>query len=268
MTADSKVVFITGASSGIGLSTAAYLASHGYRVFGGSRSQPEGVPFEWVPLDVTDETSVQQALQEVQQRAGRLDVVINNAGLGIVGPLEETSDELVERVFQTNVFGVLRVCRASLPYLRRQQGGLIINVSSIAGAMGLPFRGIYSASKSAVEILTETLSMEVRGQGVRVCSVLPGDIATSINQNRLVATLAPGSVYRQAFDKVHQQIQHEVGNAADPIVIARAIAAIIENRQPRLHYRVGPFLQKISVGLKAVLPDRVFERILLRFYGL
>ncbi|HEV7350539.1 SDR family oxidoreductase [Telluribacter sp.] len=264
----SKVVLITGASSGIGRSTAEYLVGKGYRVFGASRSQPQGALFDWVPMDVTDPTSVQEALAEVWNRAGRLDVVINNAGLGIVGPLEETPDDLLEKVFQTNVFGLLRVCRVSLPYLRRQGGGLIINVSSIAGAMGLPYRGVYSASKSAVEVLTESLSMEVKEQRVRVCSVLPGDIATSINQNRLVANLPPDSVYKASFDKVHQQINQEVSHAADPVIIARAIAEIIEDEQPRLHYMVGPFLQKVSTGLKVVLPQRIFERILLRFYGM
>ncbi|WP_247231752.1 SDR family oxidoreductase [Telluribacter sp. SYSU D00476] len=268
MSPQSKVVLITGASSGIGRSTADYLTGKGYRVFGGSRSQPDGVLFEWVRMDVTDEASVQAALADVWQRAGGLDVVINNAGLGIVGPLEETSDELIQKVFQTNVFGLLRVCRASLPYLRRRGDGVIINVSSIAGAMGLPFRGIYSASKSAVEVLTESLSMEVKEQNIRVCSVLPGDIATSINQNRLVAALQPGSVYKTTFDRIHQQINHEVSSASDPIIIAKAIAEIIEDNQPNLHYKVGPFMQKVSVGLKAVLPQRIFERILLRFYGM
>ncbi|GAB2776437.1 SDR family oxidoreductase [Rhabdobacter roseus] len=217
-------------------------------------------------MDVTDETSVRQAMSSVWEKAQRLDVVVNNAGLGIVGPLEETPDTLIERVLQTNFLGVLRVCRQALPYLRHHEGGMIINVSSIAGAMGLPYRGIYSASKAAVKVLTEALSMELKAQNIRVCSVLPGDIATPINTNRLVVPLVPNSVYQTTFERIQSQINHEVANASDPIIVAKLIARIMEKPRPRLHYTVGPFLQKFSVWLKVFLPDRLFEYILMKFY--
>lgn len=268
MSIPSQVIFITGASSGIGRSTAEYLVEKGHRVFGGSRSEPSNVGFEWVQLDVTSEDSIRGAVDMVLEKAGRIDVLINNAGLGIVGPLEETSDELIQKVFNTNVFGMLRVCRAITPIFRQQKSGLILNISSIAAEMGLPFRGIYSASKASLEILTETLSMELQEFNIRVCSVLPGDIATSINQNRLVVNLREDSVYAQRFAKIHRQINEEVSQAAQPIVVAKAVARIIGIKNPELHYTVGPFIQKSAILLRRVLPQRSFERLLMWFYGM
>ena len=262
------VIFITGASSGIGLSTAEYLSAQGYRVIGTSRSKPSSESFQWVPLDITDEQAVEATLRKVVQEEGRIDVLINNAGLGITGPLEETSEAHIRRVFDTNVWATLRLCRLCLPVFRRQGSGLIINVGSIAGKMGLPFRGIYSASKASVEILTEALSMEVKAQGIRVCSVLPGDVDTPINMHRLVSELDNTSPYRSIFERVHQQINQEVSKAPKPIVIAKVIASIISNPSPRLHYSVGPWLQRLAIWLKILLPQRLFEHIMMRFYGL
>lgn len=268
MSSSSKVVLITGASSGIGRSTAEYLSGLGHRVFGASRTRPKESNFEWIGMDVTIETSVQGAVTQVLERAGRIDVLINNAGLGIVGPLEETTDELIYQVFNTNVMGFLRVSRAVIPIFRQQKQGKIITISSIAGEMGLPFRGVYSATKASIEALTESLSMELMEFNIQVCSLLPGDIATSINQNRLVVELKPNSDYASTFSKIHRQINQEVNNADKPIVIARAIARIIDTPHPRLHYTVGPLLQKAAIWMRILLPQRFFERLLMRFYGM
>ena len=263
-----QVILITGASSGIGLSTAEYLVKKGHRVFGTSRSKPEQANFEWICMDVTSRESVRTAVDLALEKAGRIDVLINNAGLGIVGPLEETTDELILKVFDTNVLGVMRVCRAVIPVFREQRSGLILNISSIAAEMGLPFRGIYSASKASLEILTESLSMELKEFNIKVCSVLPGDIATSINQNRLVVGLRENSVYADSFAKIHKQINEEVSQAAPPIVIAKTVARIIDRKNPELHYTVGPFIQKSAILLRRILPQRSFERLLMWFYGM
>ncbi len=268
MSTKSKVILITGASSGIGLSTAEYLAGKGHRVFGASRSQPQNVTFEWICMDVTSEESVKSAVQKILTQTNHIDVLINNAGLGLAGPLEETTDELVNTVFNTNVLGVLRVCRSLIPVFRKQGHGFILNISSIAAGMGLPFRGIYTASKAALETMTESLSMELKEFNIQVCSVLPGDISTSINNHRLITNLREDSVYADRFSKVHRQINEEVRMAAQPIIIARAIEKIIHIPKPRLHYSIGPFMQRATVWLRFILPQRFFEFLLMRFYGM
>ncbi|MFN4145863.1 MAG: SDR family oxidoreductase [Runella sp.] len=265
----SKIVLITGASSGIGRATAEYLTQVGYRVYGTSRrSFEESVCFQTLIMDVTDGESVQKAINELLLKEQRIDILINNAGLGNIGALEEIPEEMMRQVFDTNVWGLLRVCRAVLPIMRQQQSGLIINVSSIAGMIGLPFRGIYCASKASVEILTETMRLEVRPFGVRVCSVLPGDVRTNINANRLVALGAASSPYRATVEAMNTQVNAEVSHADDPIYIARAIRRAIERRPVQIHYVAGPFSQKMAVWLKRILPNRWFEKLLRRSYGL
>src|SRR5262245_54772812 len=166
--AQRKVVLVTGASSGIGRAVATHLASCGPRVFGTSRhpaaEASDGI--EWVAMDVDDDASVERGVASVLQRAGRLDAVVNNAGWALMGPVEETSIDEARAQMETNFFGVLRVCRAVLPVLRRQGGGHIVNVSSLGGVFGMPFSGIYSASKFALEGLSESLRFETRRHGI------------------------------------------------------------------------------------------------------
>ncbi|MEN7548228.1 SDR family oxidoreductase [Rapidithrix thailandica] len=267
---DNKVVFITGASSGIGRSIAMYLHQKGLKVYGTTRKtpQPGQEVFPLVQMDVNNEASVHTAIQKVIEKEGRLDVLINNAGLGIAGALEDTPIEKVEQVFDTNVYGILRTCQTVLPYMRQQHSGLIINISSIAAQMGLPFRGIYSASKAAVEALTETLSMEVKPFGIQICSIQPGDFNTNINQNRVVAESPENSPYKTQFEKIHQQIHKEVQHAGDPQQVAKQAYQIIQSRQPQLTYMVGKPLQKLSTQVKKLVSGRLFEKILLKHYGL
>ncbi len=265
----SKIILITGASSGIGRVTAEYLTQQGHKVYGTSRKVfTERVPFQTLLMDVNDEASVYKAVNQLLQQEDKIDILINNAGLGIIGALEEVPDEMIDRVFDTNVLGVLRTCRAVLPAMRKQNNGLIINVGSIAGRMGLPFRGIYSASKAAVEILTETLSIELKPFGIRACSVLPGDVRTNINSNRLVAKPLPSSPYRQLVAHMNTIVNHEVSTAEDPIYIAKIIEKAINSSTPQIHYIAGPFLQRFSLWLKRFLPSRFFEYLLRGNYGL
>jgi NAD(P)-dependent dehydrogenase (short-subunit alcohol dehydrogenase family) len=155
-----------------------------------------------------------------------------------------------------------------LPAMRHQGNGLIINVGSIAGRMGLPFRGIYSASKAAVEMLTETLNIELKPFGIRACSVLPGDVRTNINETRLVAVNQNGSPYRRSVEEMNVKVNAEVSNAAEPIYIAKTIEKIITASSPKIHYVAGPFLQRASLWLKRFLPSRVFEYLLRENYGM
>ena len=182
-----RVVLITGASSGIGRATAELLAGRGYQVFGGVRAAATTRPLagvELVPLDVRDEASVKACVEEVRSRAGRIDVLINNAGVNLVGAVEETSIGQAQALFDTNVIGVLRMIQAVLPGMRRQGAGLIVNISSILGFIPAPFMGVYASTKHAIEGLSESLDHEVRAFGIRVVLIEPHYIRTSLDVQR------------------------------------------------------------------------------------
>ncbi|MDN5200768.1 SDR family oxidoreductase [Fulvivirgaceae bacterium BMA10] len=266
----SKVVLITGASSGIGEAIANYLSQHGYKVYGTSRNPQSNSngKFRVLKMDVNNEGEIKEALKVIVEQEGRVDVLINNAGLGIAGSVEETDLEQIQKVMNTNVFGVIKVCRAILPIMRKQNDGLIINVSSIGGYVGLPFRGIYSASKFALEGLSEALSMEVKSFGIKTCLLQLGDFNTNINANRLVGTASSESPYYSAFDKILNQINEEVAEASDPILVAQVVEKIIKKKKPKLRYVIGKPLQKLTIPLKKILPGRLFEKILSNHYQL
>ncbi len=264
----SKVVLVTGASSGIGRAIAITLSNAGYKVFGASRSVETGLVSDGViqlQLDVTNEESIKKALSYVQEKEGRLDVLVNNAGLGMIGALENTSSRQVEEIFQTNVYGVLNMCRAALPMMRQQRSGTIFNVTSIAGLMGLPFRGIYSASKSAVEGFSEALSAEVNQFGIKVIIIEPGDFKTGINENRRIAELQ-SSVYEPFQSAVIAQVNREVNDAPDPSLIGHALIRMLKKNHPRLRYKVATPFQRFSVLVRDIIPDRWFETLVKRYY--
>ena len=171
----SKIVLITGASSGIGKAIATLLFEEGYKVYGTSRNPKNSVhfSFELIALDVLKVDTIVSAISYIIEKEGRLDVLVNNAGMGITGPIEETPTDKMRAVFNTNLFGAIEVMKGVLPQMRKQNSGTIINITSIAGYMGLPYRGIYSATKGALEIITEATSMEVKNFGINVVNVAP-----------------------------------------------------------------------------------------------
>ena len=265
----SKVVFITGASSGIGKSIASYLHSKNYKVYGTSRNpQKVDVPYHMVALDVTKEETIKTAIVEVIEKEGKIDVLINNAGKGITGPIEDTPTEEMRDNFETNFFGVINVIKEVLPYMREQKQGLVINTTSIAAYMGLPFRGIYSASKGALELITETLSMEVKAFGINVVNVAPGDFATNIAAGRYHTPVFESSAYKEKYAENLALMDNHVDSGADPIQMAKKVQEIIENKNPKIHYKVGAFMEKFSIVLKRILPDKVYEKLLMNHYKL
>jgi NAD(P)-dependent dehydrogenase (short-subunit alcohol dehydrogenase family) len=265
-----KVVFITGASSGLGKEVGLYLHQKGFKVFGTSRtpSNYPNFPFPLLEVDVRNSTSIQAALDFVLKNSGRLDVVINNAGVGITGPIEETLTTEIKNNFETNFFGPIEVIKASLPHMRKQNSGLIINITSIAGSMGLPFRGIYSASKGALALLTEALRIEVSSFGIEIVNIAPGDYATNIANNRYHAPLIKNSPYFMTYEKVLKQMNEHVESGNDPREISDVVFKIIEAKKPKVHYLVGSFMQKFSVFLKGILPAKIYEKILRNHYDL
>lgn len=266
----SKVVLITGGSSGIGKSIGEFLHQKGFIVYGTSRN-PEKVLnsiFPLVALDVRDVESIHLAVAQIIQSTGRLDVVINNAGVGITGPLEEIPMEEIKNNFDTNFFGQIAVMKAVLPQMRQQKSGLIVNITSIAGYMGLPYRSVYSASKGALELITEALRMEVKSFGIQITNVAPGDFATNIAAGRFHAPIIQGSDYERAYGSILKTMDEHVDSGSNPNEMAEAVFQIIQDKNPRIHYKVGAFMQKFSIVLKRILPDTVYEKMLMNHYKL
>ena len=266
----SKVILITGGSSGIGKSIGEFLQQKGFKVFGTSRN-PKNYPnskFPIVALDVTKPETISTCIAEVLKQENRIDVLINNAGAGITGPIEEIPDEEIKRNFETNFFGPINVIKATLPTMRTQNSGLIINITSIAGYMGLPFRGVYSASKGALEIITEAFRMELKDFNIEMTNVAPGDFATNIAAGRYHAPVLENSPYKEKYGHSLKTMDEHVDEGGDPKEMAEAIYKIIETKSPKIHYKVGAFMQKFSIVLKRVLPDKMYEKLLMNHYKL
>ena len=268
---NTKVVLITGGSSGIGKSIGLYLKTKGFTVYGTTRSlnkYSNFTSFELLEMDVTDVRTIQNAVSKILEKDGRLDVLINNAGIGITGPIEETPHEEILKAFDTNFHGSLHMMKAVLPQMRAQKSGLIINITSIAGYMGLPYRGVYSATKGAMGLITEALRMEVKDFGVHITNLAPGDFATNIASGRYHAPDLADSPYKIPYNSTLELINEGVNDGEDPILVAHTVFKIINAKKPKVHYKVGSFMQKFSLFIKKVLPDKVYEKLLLNHYKL
>jgi len=262
-----RVVLVTGASSGIGACCAAYLSERGYRVYGASRSATAAPGVVPLAIDVTNDASVSQAIATILAREGRLDVLVNNAGFGIAGAVEDTSTEEAVAQFEVNFFGAFRVCRAALPVLRRQGAGYIVNIGSIGGLVAIPYQGLYSASKFALEGLSESLRLEVRPFGIHVVLIEPGDHHTSFTQNRRAAKeSADSSVYRDRFERAVARMASDEQSGPAPDGIARLLCKVISHPNPRLRYTAGPAAQRTAAWLKRLLPNAVLEKIVHNYY--
>ena len=271
--AGQKVVLITGATSGIGQACAAHLAGRGWRVIGTRRGSSAGASngssFEMIVMDVDDDASVQTGVEALLAKTGRLDAVVNNAGISLMGPIEDTATDEAKAQMETNFFGVLRVCRATLPALRNQGGGHIINVSSLAAVVGLPFSGLYSASKFALEGMTESLRHETHPFGIQVVLVEPGDFRTAITSKRRITRASEtNTAYREAFARFKVKQDQDEAGAPDPQAVANLVEAILNNPRPRMRYTVGMLGQRIVVPLKRLLPQGLFEWLFRQVIGL
>lgn len=263
-----SVILITGASSGFGLACAERLGRAGHCVYGVSRRAPAEPQLDqgiWtMRMDVQSDESVQKGVERVLQREGRIDVLINNAGYCIAGPVEETPIDEAQAEFETNFWGMLRLCQAVLPSMRARRAGLIINISSIAGRISQPFQGFYAASKFAIEGLTEALSMEVKPFNIRVVMIEPGDFHTGFTANR--RSVEPGPAYRDNMARALKISQADELNGAKPAQLAALVERVIRSHRPRLRYMVGPWYQQIAAGLKKIGWDRLFEWGLMQYY--
>jgi NAD(P)-dependent dehydrogenase (short-subunit alcohol dehydrogenase family) len=267
---DQKVALVTGVSSGIGRAIALLLSSRGFHVFGTARhpadSDSPTSNLELIEADVRDEESVKACVQSVLHHTGRIDVVINNAGYTLVGALEETSIQEAKQLFDTNFFGVLRVNKAVLPVMRKQESGRIINIGSMVGFLPAPYQGIYAASKHALEGYSESLDHEVRRFGIRVSVVGPGFTRTQIDKNALIThqRIEPYNTEREIL--LHA-IESNNERGQEPDAVATVVLKSLESRLPRARYVVGRGAGFI-VQMRKFAPAALFDRGLRRQFNL
>ena len=266
-----QTVLITGASSGIGEATAIYLAEKGYRVIGTSRSEERlaglkraassrSLPITPLELDINSDEDVRRVLPPMLEQAGAVDVLVNNAGYGLWGPVQLLSMDELRAQFETNLFAVVRLIQAVLPGMVSRGSGLIVNVGSVAGRLGTPFNGAYAASKFALEGMSESLRHEMSPLGIRVAIVEPGLYATNFQKNQVVArgTDNAGSPYGPHIDRYNRNHSRFDRLSGDPKQIAKVIHGIIRRRRPTLRHPVGLEAKMGMMGARFI-PERVFH---------
>jgi len=267
----SEVVLITGATAGLGRKCANFLTEKGYKVYGTGRSVESGSKidkFTAVKCDVLSDQSVESAIDFIIKKEGKIDIVINNAGRGMLGAAEDATIEECKALMDINFLGVIRVCQTILPLMRQAKKGKIINVSSLAGIMGLPYRSLYSASKYALEGWTESMRMEVKQFGIDVCLVSPGDFKSNIASGRIVSEDSYQSEYAQDFKKVEQKINASVDHGSDAELIVKSIYKAVKSNRPKLRYLAASPFQKFAVKLHFILPSSIFEKMMMKSSGI
>jgi NAD(P)-dependent dehydrogenase (short-subunit alcohol dehydrogenase family) len=266
-----KVVLITGISSGFGKESARLLSEAGHTVYGTVRTDCEtSISVNVLRMDLTDAGSIHEAVDTVIAREGRIDVLINNAAMHSAGPVETIPEEFIRLQMDTNFLGMVRLTRAVLPHMRKQNGGLIINFSSIGGLMGLPFHSFYSACKFAVEGFSESLRMEIAWFNIKVVIVNPGDFNTNNTNARrkYLAPTSPGDPYNKQFMTALEIMEKNELEGKKPSYLASKIVRIVNSRNPKQRYVIGALYEKIAVKLNYILPEKLFTWILEKTYKL
>jgi NAD(P)-dependent dehydrogenase (short-subunit alcohol dehydrogenase family) len=258
------VAIVTGTSGGIGEATARALHAAGYRVFGTYRRPPatRSPGIEYLSCDVTSDESVAAAVGEVLSRAGRIDLLVNNAGVGLVAGAEESSLEQAKSLFDVNLFGVIRMTKAVLPTMRRNRAGRIVNVSSLMGLIPAPFMALYSSSKHALEGYSESLDHEIRGSGIRVVLVEPAYTRTSFEGNVYQADQQL-DVYQSARTNAERVLQDGMKTADTPELVASAVVKASTESKPHRRYAAGRTARQVSL-LRRFVPESAFDRSLRR----
>ncbi|QLH25426.1 oxidoreductase [Streptomyces sp. Rer75] len=261
MTTHRPVALVTGASSGIGKAAALALVEAGFDVVGTSRDTSRAAPLDGVTfldLDVASDASVTAAVQQVIDRFGRIDVLVNNAGMGLMGAAEENSVAQAQGVFDVNVFGVMRMVKAALPHMRARGRGRIINLSSVLGFLPSPYMAVYAASKHAIEGYSESLDHEIREHGVRALLVEPAYTSTGFEANspRPDTPLPVYADQRRAFDRM---METAIKDGDDPGIVAKVIVAAATDPKPKLRYTAGPVAGRAST-LRRIAPAGVFDK--------
>lgn len=256
-------IIITGTSSGIGQSLAEYFGKKNHRVYGLSRKTTDSPFFTSISTDITDKSSIEKAMSEILSKENQIDMLINNAGMGMVGAIEDAQQAEILKLFNLNLVGAVQMMSAVLPNMREHQSGKIINISSIGSEMGLPFRGFYSASKSALDKVTEAMRYEVGIWNVDVCALHLGDVKTKIADNRVKSQVS--EPYQNVFNKVHQLMNKHVDDGDTPEEVAVFIEKLMQKKKWKAHYYFGKMGQKIGVPLKWILPQNFYESLMKKY---
>jgi len=273
-----KVAIVTGSSSGIGYETALVLARNGFRTYATMRnlekakaisdiSKSEKLSLHTIKLDVTDEKSVNEAIKTIKSDAGRIDVLVNNAGYGLAGSLEDLLMNEIKAQYETNVFGLIRVTQAVLPIMREQKSGIIVNISSIGGKMAIPLQSPYHGTKFAVEGLSESIAYELEPFGIKIVIIEPGAIKTNFDTGMVVAqkNQNPSSPYYKSMQKLQSSINSVFKNGTPPAKVAEVILNAITTPNPNLRYTVGEDAALLAQKRKE-LPDSEFQKLVLEFF--
>ena len=261
----SKIIVITGASAGIGRAASELFVSKGDTVYNFSRRPSDAAGVKNIPTDVCNRENVTASVERVIKEAGRVDVLINCAGMGISGAVEDTSEEAARKIFNVNYFGTLFAIQAVLPYMRTAGGGTIINTSSAAAPLSIPFQAFYSNTKAAVTSLTEALRSEVRPFNIKVTNVLPGDVKTEFTAMREKNPVNSG-VYGERISRSVEKMEHDEQNGMSPEVIAKLIYRLAYSKNPPVSV-VGGAPYKALVFLGRHLPQRVVSNMIYKLYG-
>ena len=262
---EQKICVITGGSSGIGLCTALEMKAKGYEVFDISRRREGAAGINHISADVTDEKRINEAVSYIIDKAGRIDVLINNAGFGISGAVEFTETADARKQFDVNFFGMVSMNRAVIPFMRRAGGGRIVNISSVAAPIAIPFQAYYSAAKAAINSYTMALINEVRPYGISVCAVQPGDICTGFTGAR-EKSYAGDEIYSGRISGSVAVMEHDEQNGMKPETAAHLIATVASAKKVRPVYTIG-FKYRLFCALVKILPAGLVSYIVGRIYG-
>ena len=273
-----KVAIVTGSSSGIGYETALVLARNGFHTFATMRnldkasalldtSKREKLELSAIKLDVTDEKSVHDAIKSIKSDAGRIDVLVNNAGYGLTGSLEDLLMSEIKAQYETNVFGLIRVTQAVLPIMREQKSGIIVNISSIGGKMAMPLSSPYIGTKFAVEGLSESIAYDLEPFGIKVVIIEPGAIKTNFGTGMVVAkkNLNPSSPYFKQMQKLQGALGLLLENGSQPARVAEVILNAVTTPNPHLRYTVGDDAAMLAQKRRE-LSDLEFQKLVLEFF--
>ena len=245
-----KVAIVTGSATGIGYETAIHLAKNGFYTYASMRNLPkadeitkiaksENLPLRVIQLDVTDDISIKKAIDTVINESGKVDVLVNNAGYGLIGSIEDMSIEELKAQYETNVFGLFRVTKAVLPHMRKQHSGSIINISSIAGRIALPLYSAYVSTKFAIEGLSESMAYELEPFGIKVAIIEPGAIKTNFRREQAAKGSSEDSPYSSMMQSASKAIEKMLKHRLYPEEVAKTVIQAIENPKPKLRYIVG-----------------------------